>query len=119
MTVTIELPERMRGDVDERYATEALVATLYTNGKLSGLEARQILGMQRRAFEEMLPRYGFSILVDEDSGGESSAERAARGEAMAAHLEAIAEAGGIAGIEDPVEWQREIRTDRPPPGRGA
>lgn len=34
------------------------------NIKLSGHEARRILGMTRRAFEEMLPRYGFSILVD-------------------------------------------------------
>jgi len=41
-----------------------LVATLYTNGKLSGREAREVLGMTRRGFEEMLPRYGFSILVD-------------------------------------------------------
>ena len=64
MKVTIDLPDRSGFDVDERYAKEALVATLYTNGKLSGREARQILGMTRRTFEEMLPRYGFSILVD-------------------------------------------------------
>lgn len=64
MKVTIDLPDRSDLEVDERYAKEALVATLYSNGKLSGHEARQILGMTRRAFEEMLPRYGFSILVD-------------------------------------------------------
>ena len=64
MKITIDLPERSSLDVDERYAKEALVAALYSNGKLSGHEARRILGMTRRAFEEMLPRYGFSILVD-------------------------------------------------------
>jgi predicted HTH domain antitoxin len=64
MKVTIDLPDRSDLEVDERYAKEALVATLYSNGKLSGHEARQILGMTRRTFEEMLPRYGFSILVD-------------------------------------------------------
>ena len=64
MKVTIDLPDRSGLDVDERYAKEALVATLYTNGKLSGHEARHILGITRRTFEEMLPRYGFSILVD-------------------------------------------------------
>ena len=64
MQVTINLPDRSDLDVDARYAKEALVATLYSNRKLSGYEARQILGMTRRAFEEMLPRYGFSILVD-------------------------------------------------------
>ena len=36
------------------------------NGKLTGKEAREALGMTRRAFEEMLPRYGFSILVDSE-----------------------------------------------------
>lgn len=40
------------------------MAALYSNGKLSGHEACQILGMSRRTFEEMLSRYGFSILVD-------------------------------------------------------
>jgi predicted HTH domain antitoxin len=64
MKVTIDLPDRPDLEVDERRAKEALVATLYANDKLSGQEARQILGMTRRAFEEMLPRYGFSILVD-------------------------------------------------------
>jgi predicted HTH domain antitoxin len=64
MNVSIDLPDRDDLDVDERYAKEALVATLYSNGKLSGREAREILGMTRRAFEEMLPRYGFSVLVD-------------------------------------------------------
>lgn len=48
MKVTIDLPDRSGLDVDERYAKEALVATLYTNGKLSGREARHILGMTRR-----------------------------------------------------------------------
>lgn len=64
MKVTIDLPDRDDLGVDERYAKEALVATLYSTGKLSGREAREVLGMTRRAFEEMLPRYGFSILVD-------------------------------------------------------
>ena len=64
MKVTIDLPDRSHLEVDERYAKEALVATLYSNGKRSGHEARQILGMTRWAFEEVLPRYGFSILVD-------------------------------------------------------
>lgn len=64
MHLIIDLPERLKDDVDARYAKEALVATLYSTGKLSGHEARQILGMTRRTFEEMLPRYGVSILVD-------------------------------------------------------
>ena len=34
-----------------------------------------------------------------------------------AALNRIASRGGIAGIEDPVGWQREQRSDRPLPGR--
>lgn len=41
-------------------------------------------------------------------------QRRARGRAA---LDRIAARGGIAGISDPVAWQREQRTDRPLPGR--
>ena len=33
------------------------------------------------------------------------------------YLQALAEMGTFADIEDPVAWQREIRKDRPLPGR--
>ena len=63
MTVSVELPDTIVG-VDARYLKEALIAALYSNGKLSEKQSRKVLGMSRRAFQEMLPRYGFSILVD-------------------------------------------------------
>ena len=63
MKLTIDLPDRVNASIDKRYALEALVATLYWNAKLSGREARDILGVSRRAFEEILPQYGLSILV--------------------------------------------------------
>ncbi len=63
MKISVELPDDILS-VDQRYLKEALVATLYYTGKLSAKQARQILGMTRRAFEDMLPRFGFSILVD-------------------------------------------------------
>ena len=62
MTVSIDIPDD--AGVDERFLKEALAATLYYTGKLSARNARELLGMTRRAFEEMLPRYGYSILVD-------------------------------------------------------
>ncbi len=40
------------------------------------------------------------------------------GRDMAAALKAIAENGGLSGIGDPLEWQRETRADRPLPRRG-
>jgi hypothetical protein len=39
------------------------------------------------------------------------------GPAMASALEAIAAAGGPSGFDDPAEWQRQSRADRPLPGR--
>jgi hypothetical protein len=49
---------------------------------------------------------------------ETDSERRARGRRMAQALQRVAEAGGaFSQIEDPVAWQREIRQDRPLPGR--
>ncbi|NER94024.1 MAG: hypothetical protein F6J86_09320 [Symploca sp. SIO1B1] len=62
MKVSLELPDIV--DIDQRYLMEALVAMLYFRGKLSGNQACQTLNINRRDFEEMLPRYGLSILVD-------------------------------------------------------
>jgi hypothetical protein len=62
MTVSLELPDSI--SFEPRYLKEALIAMLYHTGKLSERQAREALGMTRRAFEEMLPRFGFSILVD-------------------------------------------------------
>lgn len=44
-------------------------------------------------------------------------EKARRGERMAEALRALAELDPFRDIEDPAEWQREIRRDRPLPGR--
>lgn len=43
--------------------------------------------------------------------------RTTQGQRMAEALERLAAAAGLSHIEDPVEWQREIRKDRPLPGR--
>jgi hypothetical protein len=47
----------------------------------------------------------------------SSSRGADAGPRMAAALEKLAASRGVASIEDPVAWQREIRRDRPLPGR--
>lgn len=44
-------------------------------------------------------------------------QQAPNGRKAMAALERIAENGGILSIVDPVAWQREIRKDRPLPGR--
>jgi predicted HTH domain antitoxin len=45
-------------------ARELRVATLYAEGKLSARQARETLGLTRRAFEELLQRNGLSVMVD-------------------------------------------------------
>jgi hypothetical protein len=63
MKVLLDFPEVAPG-LDPVFLREALVATLYHIGKLSEQQACQMLGITRRQFEEMLPRFGFSVLVD-------------------------------------------------------
>jgi hypothetical protein len=48
---------------------------------------------------------------------EPSAEAHARGHAMAAIAEKLAEHRTFSAITDPVRWQRELRQDRVLPGR--
>ncbi len=48
---------------------------------------------------------------------EEEPEREKRGEKMADALSKLAESGAFSKIEDPSAWQREIRQDRPLPGR--
>ena len=64
MQVQLELPDSV--NVDANDVKEAVTAVLYSTGKLSAHQACQILAVSRRTFEDMLPRYGFSALVDSD-----------------------------------------------------
>ena len=65
MEISLDLPDTAALlQLDQTYLKEALVVTLYHVGKLSEKEACLTLGISRRAFEELLPRFGFSILAD-------------------------------------------------------
>lgn len=44
-------------------------------------------------------------------------EEAARGKQMAKALNRLAEGRAFEDVDDPVQWQRELRQDRPLPGR--
>ena len=65
MKLSIELPDiqPLKG-VNAASLTEMLMANLYHLGKLSEKEARSVLKLTRREFEDLLPNYGFSILAD-------------------------------------------------------
>jgi hypothetical protein len=47
----------------------------------------------------------------------TGAEEVSRGQAMAALLEQLAARGTLSDMADPMNWQRELRQDRPLPGR--
>lgn len=64
MRISLDLPDSVASDPG--YLKEALVATLYSVGRLSERQAREALGMPRPAFEEMLSRFGVSIFADKD-----------------------------------------------------
>ncbi len=57
------------------------------------------------------------VTVVEPALEETPEERADRGKRMADALERLAEMNAFKDITDPVAWQREIRKDRPLPGR--
>lgn len=66
MKVALEIPDTAPiAELNHQYLKEALVATLYQVGKLSEKEACRVLGISRRAFEELLPRFGFAIIGDD------------------------------------------------------
>ena len=65
MTISVRLPDTIAYVAwDQEYLQQAFVAMLYHLGKLSEKEACGILGMTRRAFEALLPTFGFSVLSD-------------------------------------------------------
>lgn len=67
-TLTIELPGEVEVPSDLRdpqFVRYALAGTLYTQGKLSGREARALTGDDRRHFELNMARYGFPLLPDD------------------------------------------------------
>ena len=62
---------------------------------------------------------GADVLVTVASPSEPTNDlpKGERGRRMRAALEELARSGAFADIKDPVAWQREIRKDRPLPGR--
>jgi hypothetical protein len=68
MKVSLEFPDTASlTQFDHDYLKKVLVATLYHLGKLSEHEACVALEVTRRAFEELLPRFGFSVLADDQA----------------------------------------------------
>jgi hypothetical protein len=68
MKISLKFPDTVSlAQFDHDYLRAALIATLYHLGQLSEHEACVALGVTRRAFEELLPQYGFSVLADDQA----------------------------------------------------
>lgn len=65
MELIIELPDiKPLVNLDGDYFKKMLIANLYHLGRLSEKEAREILEISRRQFEDLLPQFEFAILGD-------------------------------------------------------
>ena len=58
-----------------------------------------------------------TFLQQQASARQPASVEAGRGKRIKAALQRLAELNTFADIKDPVEWQRQIRKDRPLPGR--
>ena len=68
MKISLEFPDTASlMQFDHDYLKKILVATLYHLGRLSEYEACTALGLTHRAFEELLPQFGFSVLADDQT----------------------------------------------------
>lgn len=70
-TIEIPLPDEVVGDLSlsqaalTALAREALLVQLYARGELASGTAAHLLGISRRAFLDLLGRYGVSIFDDQ------------------------------------------------------
>ena len=58
-TIEIMLPDGI--EIEEHDLTMIVAARLYEKGKLSSGQAAQVAGLSKRAFIELLGRYGVSV----------------------------------------------------------
>ena len=58
-TVTLTIPDSL--DVDSLEVARIVATQLYEQGKLSLGEAAELVGLDKRAFVEMLGTYGISV----------------------------------------------------------
>ena len=82
------------------------------------LLTQEISTLDSRQLEEVMHFVGYlkSIKTSNNPNNKSEQERQA---AIKSALLALQSAGTFSDIDDPVEWQRSVRTDRPLPGRAS
>ena len=82
-----------------------------------GILRRNRIEWKGRGPEGLSPDQAVDVQVTIVDATEQPSHRADQGRRMREALEAVVRAGGLPGAPDGVEWQREMRRDRPLPGR--
>lgn len=77
--ITIDIPASvdLSPDIlrDQGTMRDAIAVVLYKQGKITPVQAREIMGVTRREFEERLASYGFSMMDEHDFDHELEAAR--------------------------------------------
>lgn len=118
-TLVLDIPDHL--DLDKHNAKMLLAEKLYEQGKLTLGQAAQLVGISKRAFIEVIGKYGFSIMSDsiEDLHSdiknvlESNAESKEQdqGKRLKKMFDQARDKGCFKQIKDPVNWQREVRDE--------
>ena len=61
-TLTLDIPDSV--DLNEHEVKMLLAGKLYEQGKLTLGQAAQLVGLTKRAFIEVMGKYGFSVVSD-------------------------------------------------------
>lgn len=74
---SIDLPPDVAND--KKMLRDGLAAMLYHNGRISPAQAREIMGVTRREFEDRLTDFGYAVMDENDLAAEiAAAERLSR-----------------------------------------
>lgn len=73
-TLTLDIPDSV--NLNEQEIKMLLAGQLYENGKLTLGEAATLAGLSKRAFIEVLGKYGFSVVGDSTEDLHSDIENA-------------------------------------------
>lgn len=73
-TIKIQIPEEL--DLNDSYFSMIIASKLYEDGKLSSGQAAKIAGLSKRAFIELLGKFGVSLFSKDISDLKSDIENA-------------------------------------------
>lgn len=68
LPASVDLPPDVAND--QKTMRDALAAVLYKQGRISPTQAREMMGVSRREFEDRLADFGYAVLDEHDLASE-------------------------------------------------